>query len=60
MQNANKVPEVTVVLNDLVSDPFALLNGLGSCTQCHKVTLDDVLSVLGVEPQRKRPRKMIG
>lgn len=50
MQNANKVPEVTVMLNDLVSDPFALLNSLGSCAQCHKVTLDDVLSVLGVEP----------
>lgn len=33
-----------------MGDPFALFNSLGSSTQSHKVTLDDVLDVVGVEP----------
>lgn len=44
----------------LMSNPLALLDSLGPSTQCHKITLNDVLGVLGVEPQRKRSWKVIG
>jgi hypothetical protein len=60
VQDADKVPEIAVVLDNLMSDPLALFNGFWACTQCHKVTLDNVFGILGVEPQRKRTRKVIG
>lgn len=60
MQDADEVPEITVVFDNLMGDPFTLLDGFRSCAQCHKVTLDNVFGVLGVEPQRQRPRKVIG
>jgi hypothetical protein len=33
-----------------MGDPFALFHGLGSSTQSHKVTLDNMLHVVGVKP----------
>lgn len=50
MDNAYKVPEVAIMLNDLMCDPFTLLYGLWSSRQCHEVAFDDVLGVGIIQP----------
>lgn len=78
MDNTNKVPKITVVLNNclklisnkanvvgrdgyptLVSYPLARLNGFRPCAQRHKVTLNNMLAILGVQPERKGTWQMV-
>ena len=44
----------------LVCNPLALLNSLGPSAQSHEVTLHNVLRILGIEPEWKRPRQVVG
>lgn len=54
-----KVPQVAVVLNTLVGNPFARLDRLGPGTEGHKVALDDVLGIGRVDPCRERVRQVV-
>lgn len=40
-------------------DPLALLDRLWPCTQGHEVALDNVLAIVGVEPDRHGPRQVV-
>lgn len=44
----------------LVGNPLALFDSLWSGTQGHEVALDNVLGIVGIEPQRQRAREVIG
>lgn len=48
------------MLNNLVCNPLALLNSLGSRTEGHEVALDNVLGILRVKPEREGSRQMVG
>lgn len=41
-------------------DPLALFDRLGSRTQSHEVALDDMLAIVGVQPDGHRPWQMVG
>lgn len=47
-------------IHTLVSNPLSLLHSLRPSTQGHEVALDNVLGIVGVEPERQRARKVIG
>lgn len=42
-----------------MSQPLALVNRLWSGTERHKVALDNVLCVGGIQPQGKRPWELV-
>ena len=51
--DADKMPQVTVVLDTLVSNPLAWLDRLGPGAEGHEVALDDVLGIGRVDPGRE-------
>jgi len=59
MKHPDKIPEVAIMLNNLVRNPFTLLNSLGSSAEGHEISLDDVLGILGIEPEGERSRQVI-
>lgn len=56
VDNADEMPEITVMLDNLMGDPLPRLNRLGPGTECHEVALDYVLGVAGIDPGREGPR----
>lgn len=78
MHDAYKVPQVAVLLDDLVSasepcqgqeagkgkptlvsDPFALFHRLGPRAERHEIAFDNVLYIMAINPEGKRPRQVV-
>lgn len=59
MDDADKVPEIAVMFDDLMRDPLALLNRLWPSAEGHKVALDNVLDILSVDPEGEGSREVV-
>lgn len=59
VNNADEMPEITVMLDNLMGDPLPLLNRLGPGTESHEVALDNVLRIARVDPCREGPRQVV-
>lgn len=59
VNNADEMPEITVMLDDLMGNPLSMLNCLGPGTKGHEVALDDVFRVGRVNPCWQGPWQII-
>lgn len=59
VNHSHKIPQVSVVLDNLVGNPFSLFHSFWSSAQRHKVAFDNVFDILRVEPHRQWPGKVV-